>query len=540
MNWHAKRKPKKEKQAKSVEIPLTPEGVEIAYSYIEEGLRQNHINKQILSETMLVFEALFHNLVELKVNQNVLLTVSMQKAIGEVNVKLGYEGKPYVPPEEDQNDHSPESGILRAYHEKVSYHYSFGYNIIRIVVRRSYSGFLLSCFTGIVLATVIGLPLYSVLSADTRYLVEEQFLYPLTRMFANAMLMVGAPITLFSMIRNMTDLYIVAEWNSSGRMLQIKTLITSAISVFLAFCMSFLFVALMHSHANYLQGYGQTMTFESVLESMVPSNIIEPFETFMPFPMIIVALMITYALCSVGEYFDTIKKGIDICYALFSKMLNVVMGLLPLFCFLAFLTPLISDGPRAFKLIVNAVLIIIVSLSAMALFYIVRLKYGGVKVWPFLKKMPPLIWENLKINSVIDAVPFNIRYCVKNYGYNRKRLSENLPILAQANLDGNCFIIMMIAMLLIFLMGNEAAWAQITVIGILILFLSFGAPNQPGSILIGTLIVISYLKAEDLISFAIYMEVFFGVMQNLINVIGDIVTVAIEEQKYKRVEEHVN
>ena len=90
---------------------------------------------------------------------------------------------------------------------------------------------------------------------------------------------------------------------------------------------------------------------------------------------------------------------------------------------------------------------------------------------------------------------------------------------------------MMIAMLLIFLMGIEASWVQVQVIAVLIFFLSFGAPNQPGSILIGTLIIITYLKAEDMASFAIYMEVFFGTFQNIINVIGDIVTIAIEEQK---------
>ena len=128
-------------------------------------------------------------------------------------------------------------------------------------------------------------------------------------------------------------------------------------------------------------------------------------------------------------------------------------------------------------------------------------------------------------------MPFNIRYCARNYGFNRKRISESLPILAQANLDGNCFIIMMNAMGLVFLMGIEVSWLQILVIGILVLFLSFGAPNQPGGILIGTLIILYYLKAEDLISFAIYMEVFLGTIQNAINVIGDIVTVAIEEQK---------
>ena len=55
-------------------------------------------------------------------------------------------------------------------------------------------------------------------------------------------------------------------------------------------------------------------------------------------------------------------------------------------------------------------------------------------------------------------------------------------------------------------------------------------PNQPGSILIGTLIIALFLKADVLIPTAVYLEVFFGAIQNLINVTGDMVTVAIEEK----------
>jgi Na+/H+-dicarboxylate symporter len=128
-------------------------------------------------------------------------------------------------------------------------------------------------------------------------------------------------------------------------------------------------------------------------------------------------------------------------------------------------------------------------------------------------------------------VPFNIRYCTLNYGYDRKQLSRELPILAQINLDGNCFIIMLIAMILLMLLGIEPSWIPVLMIGILILFLSFSAPNQPGSILIGTLIILYYLKADNLISMAIYFEVFFGTIQNIVNVLGDMVTVAVENQR---------
>ena len=521
----------REKQAKAIEIPLTVEGVGIAYTFIEESLKRNMINKEIMSETMLVFEALFHNLIEQRVDQNVLLAVSTKKTFGEIYIKLGFEGKPYIPTENDPNDLSPEAGILRAFHEKISYRFGSGYNSIRIVVRRSYSGFQMRCLAGMLLAILAYLPFHLYVGVDVRQTIEDQILYPLIKLFTNAMLMVGAPITLFSLIKNLTDVYIVAERSSSGRKLQAKTMITSAVSVLLAIGMSFLAMLVLGGRAGYLEGEGIAMTIPELINSLVPSNVLEPFQTFMPFPMIIVALLITYAFCSVGEYFDTIKKGVDICYALFSKMLNVVMGVLPLFCFLAIFTRLMEAGFWDLVLLVVIVLLIAVSLIALFAYYLLRLCIGGVKLGPFLKRLPPLIWENLKINSAIDAVPFNIRYCARVYGFKRKRIAEKIPILAQANLDGNCFIVMMIAMLFVLLMGIEASWIQILVIAILVFFLSFGAPNQPGGILIGTLIIIFYLKADNLISIAIYMEAFFGAIQNAVNVIGDIVTVAIEEQK---------
>ena len=63
--------------------------------------------------------------------------------------------------------------------------------------------------------------------------------------------------------------------------------------------------------------------------------------------------------------------------------------------------------------------------------------------------------------------------------------------------------------------------------------LSLGAPNQPGSILIGTLIVTMYLNSYDMLCAAICSEAFLGSAQNIVNVIGDIVAAAIEDETTK-------
>ena len=521
-----------------MDVTLAAESFGTAYTFIRRELTRNRISEEIIMETMLLFEALYNDLLEQGFDRETLLTLTMHNTFGEINIKLGFEGKPYIPVPKNPTDVSPEISILLAYDDKVDYRYSTGYNNIRIIVKRNHSINQMRCFAGILLAILVYIPLSIFVSFEERQAIEERIVFPLVKLYANAMLMVGAPVTLFSLVKNLTDTYIVSERSSSGRRLQMKAVITSFISVLLALLTSIFIAKLFDSRDGYLAknlSLGGTMSFSEVIASLVPSSIFEPFETFMPFPLIIVALLITYAFCSAGKHFEIIKQAVDVCYNLFSKMLHVVMFALPFFCFLAILTPMLAVGIGDLLLIAELAFLIIVSIIVLFIFYLIRLLIGGVELGTFLKHLPPLILENIRINSAIDAVPFNVRYCVKKYGYNRKRLSEELTILAQTNLDGNCYLLMLLSMIFVFLMGLDISWFQILVIAILVLFLSLGAPNQPGSILIGTLIIVLYLHADDLISMAIYCEVLFGAVQNLINVLGDIVTVAIEDQKAKKV-----
>ena len=525
-------------RTRSIEIPLKQESYESADRFIKQWLMQKRIDERNTFETMLLFEALFHDMIEQGYCQDTILTIKAQKNFGEYSITLGFEGETYIPSiKNDQKSISPELQIVEAYSDKVGYRYRLGYNRVSIVVKRNNNSSLIYCFIAILLAVPAAIALINFVSADKLLSLDEKFFQPVIKQFANAMLMIGAPVTFFSLVKNLTDIYILSEKNSSARKLQIKTIVTSFIAVILALVTGPLIADILYSHQGALGNIGllsSGMNMTEFINSLVPGNIFEPFETIMPFPIIILSLLLTYALCSIGEYFGAVHRFINISLELFSKMLTVVMFTLPFFCFFAALSMLTIDGMENLMITLKLLIVIALSMFVISAFYLVRLIIGKVKILPFVKHLPALLWENFKISSVIDAVPFNIRYCSRKYGYDRKRLSENLPILAQTNLDGNCFLIMLISMSFIFLLGIEISWLQIIGIAFLILFLSVGAPNQPGSIMIGILIITLYLKADELMLIAIFAEVFFGWLQNIINVIGDIVTAAIEEQKYNK------
>lgn len=519
---------------KSIEIKNVSD-FEKAQKFVLEILNRKRIAKSVASETMLVFEALFHEVLSRKKDEDTAVTIRGRERWGNVSILFTFEGGMYVPGSEEADIESAEEKILRAYSDKIDYSYQLGYNTIRITIQNSHTKVMLPCGVAVLLGILVVFFLRIPGNENMKESILSNFVLPMEILFGNAMLMVGAPVTFFSLLKNLTNVYIVSERSSYVRMLRRTIILTSVISVLLAAAASRLTAGIVSQPMSFT-GYTTmrvNMTLPDFIASIVPSDIFAPFQMISPFPLIIVAAVVVVSLCSVGKYFDKLKTAVDACYALFSRMLSIIMTVLPFFVFLAFLHMLLTDGPFAFLYMAELTLAVVVSLAFMAAFYWIRLKKSGIKVLQFARKMGPLLAESYKIGSSLDAAPFTIRYCSREFNMDRKKLELSIPVLAQINLDGNCFIITCVTLILMLASKTTAGWVDIALIALLVFFLSLGAPNQPGSCLIGVLIILSYMNALELIPLAIFSELVFGSLQNLINVVGDIVTAAEFEQDKK-------
>ncbi len=528
----------RKKVTHEMEFPASAEYFQEVSLFIEHYLSAKRISREIISETMLVFEALLESIIDQAVDQNKRLLLSCRDNFGEIRIMIKYEGKMFHLIREHADDKSPENRILRAYEDKIDHSYHSGFNITQIVVKRKHLLTVLNCLISILLAIILYLPVHFLgVGLRPRVYFSVICVRPLQTLFGNAALMIGAPVTFFSLLKNLTNSYITSERYSNIRKLQFKSVVTSLFSLLLAIGVSFPLL-------RRFEGVGTTVeihqagealrAFSMMISEAVPPSIFEPFESISPLPLINVALLLTYALCSSVNYIEKLRKVVNICYTLFGKMLGLIVSALPFFCFLSVLDFLVTEEYHSLILILQTAVFIAVGIFALDVFYLIRLKIAGVNLGQFLLHLPHLILENARINSSIDAAPFNIRYCAHNYGMDRKRLERSIPLLAEINLDGNCFILMCIAMWIVFAAGGNTAWYNIASLALFIFFLSLGAPNQPGSILIGTQILFSFLGITDAVYFAIFMEVFFGILQNIINVIGDIVIAAIDQQSARK------
>ena len=499
-----------------------------ARSFVEGVLGKRRVGATNASEAMQLFEALFHEIASQVGNGNTELEIRAISKFGRTEIEIAFPGKCFSLVGEDGASTS-DAKVIESLSDKMSCSYEGDRNVIRISVNKSVWVCVLPSFIAIVAAVIVAAALELVLDDAGRQFITQQCIAPLEKLFTNAMLMIGAPMTLFSLLKNVTDSFIVAKRHSSPFRLLLISLVSSAGVIALALIMGFAFAQTVLSATGMTErvdiGFAN-WSLASAVDEIIPSSITQPFETISPIPMIVVALLIAGALRTIDDNFSLLKRAIDACYDLFSGILQIVMTVFPLACFLLFLETLLAqDGIALFAEILFTAVIVFACTVPLLVMYALRLKAHGVHVREFVRKLLPLVRENFVIGSVIDAVPYNTRYCIKHFGIPQKRLEKELPVLAQSSLDGNCFILMLLATIYIFIANCEVSWYNVAVIALIVVFLSFGAPNQPGSILIGMLVILTYLNSDAAISLALCFELFFGGLQNILNVISSVATV---------------
>ena len=535
----SKEKQQENEKQQAIVIKTDGSGFEAARKNIRDLLMRNNITGFTESGVMMVFEALYHEIKEQGCAEDGKISIIGKKRLGELRIILEFKGSMFMLPDSD-DEFTPEGRILNTFGDRIDCTYISGYNSIRITTKRKYSNSLLMCLAGIVLAFLIFYPVNSTLSPETMQYLKDTYLFPFETLFGNAILMIGAPVTFFSLLRNLTDAYILSTRNSNIRTIRQTTTISSLIAILLAIGTGMTLRLIFKGRFAAFVGHndiGSAISIPELISSVVPSNIFEPFASTNPLPLILLAILVTHSLCSQGKYFFPLREAINACYSLFSKMLSLAMFPLPVFTFAATLDILHGRGYKSVLYVTALVLIVLASLVVLEAFYAVRLKLAGINVREFASGLKGLIMENFIINSAIDAVPYNVRYCVRHYKMDRRRLEKYLPVLAQINLEGNCFMITLVALLLVLLSGTPTGLPVIVGIAALVLFMSMGAPNQPGGFVIGILILINYLDLPTFVPLAIFCEVFFGGILSLMNVFGDIVAAAvmmkIEDKKRK-------
>ena len=125
----------RETDRRGIQVHATEEGLGKALDFAEDMLHHSSVSSQIVSETMVVFEALFSLMLMQGYDSDTEIDISGESSLGDLSLKIGFEGKRFNPSYDGEGGASPELMIVEGYGEKLSHSHHHGYNVMRISVR---------------------------------------------------------------------------------------------------------------------------------------------------------------------------------------------------------------------------------------------------------------------------------------------------------------------------------------------------------------------------------------------------------------------
>ena len=512
---------------KQIDVPASLDNFEEARQFIEKILKSEHVTYEVINENILVVEEVFVRIVKNTQIDDGTISISVVEKFGEITIFVKFAGERFSIDFNNGDIYDPGAIILSKFEDKIGLKYRKRDNTIRIVVRRRFDKIGRWSMIGIGMAIIVFSVFNVLLTKDQQYQMNVELIKPLEEMFASAILLIAAPVTFFSLVSNITNVAVLVDNRIQISGIVKKIAMTSITTIVLAvgyyLAIQFITIRLVKMNDNLPQSGISVDAAKEMFFNMVPDNFFAAFNELLPFQIILLGILTSTGIISCNKHFGEIKMIFDALYALACRILGIIMLFLPMAAFLSFLDMLTFDGFTELYYCIGLIVVISVGMIIVVVIRLIYMKIKGVPAITVLKKCWPAIIENFRINSPIDAVPYNSRFCNKEFGVKMEKLDLEMPIFAQVSLGGNCFIISLVTLLIFEHAGIQLGIFEIVVIMLVILGLSLGAPNQAGSVLVGLMIMAKFMQIDiAYMCTVIYCEVFFSRIVSVMNAMSDI------------------
>jgi len=501
-------------------------------TFIEEYFSKGKMDEIRIAELILLVEEIFVRAIEQIDNEYEDVIVAIHKKVNEVYVEVSYDGPRFIVNAEITSEFDLGAKIIKRYEEKIGVNYRRGHNVVTVLADRMYGGLMLANVIASLVGLIVGVYLYYI-AGDNTVTIITAVLDSLLSAFCTAIIMISAPVTFFSFVGNITNTVVLAD-----RRLKLKNLVSGiALSSIIALVVGAVYavslgnaLSLKNEVDMVVVNAGEELLKQ--VEHVLPTDIFSAFTSASPFPLIVLAVITAVAISSMNSRFDEVKSLNDTITSLFCQILKVIYYFLPFIVFVSTAEIIEWGGIHGIITVLEAFVVCLVGMLIMVVVNCLRLKRHGIKCIQFMKDCIPALKESYDINSPIDAIPYNSRFCNKYLGIKMQYAESAMSMVSHLNLDGNCFLLALISVGIFNMLNfTNFTTSVITVIGlmIIILGLSIGAPNQPGSLLIGLIVSLSFLgDATELFGFMVLVEAYIGRILSIINTMGNLTTVMIE------------
>lgn len=513
-------------------------GIAEMIAFVESALENSNLAKRDYHQALLISEEIVAKFQETeKVSK---FKVSVSKSFGEYSIRLTFlSQRPFELTEESEDDISGK--ILHYYGEKIRIRYRNGMNTVTILASQSFTRYLRLSAIAFAAAMILSGIMCLMTSQEIRSIILEKAIWPAEDIFIKAVCMLATPVTFFCIVSNVASYTNLVDRYPDVKKLIMRYVMTSVIAIGIGYT-AFLglrplvlnFGTMEEFHVN-----GKTtLNFSTVwnaLESMVPDNILSPFTSSETLPMLFLAVISGISVGIIDRQSGKCKELVDMIRSFFCKMLYIVFELGALMIFFCFTDAIMYSGwivlPYLFYLFLAIVFVLIV----LNLVYMADLVCHRIAPGKLYQTMGRCFVESFLIGSSVDAIPNTLRHCTEKLDLPKRPLEVSIPLGANMNMDGNCATLMFLMPVLGLITGVELSLVEVFVMGLTILVLSLGAPNQPGSLTVAAMVLLPQLGlTQSVMTTVIIIELITCRILAASNVLGDVVCSKIVGEQERR------
>ena len=459
--------------------------------WLEEILAGMKVTRREIFVAELLLEENFYRLAEASGDASSFSArLDVRKRFGDVDLRLSAHGEPFNPLEE-LNEATEDTAelyslaILKAHRDKISHSWKKGENVISMRIHRSDSKTAVHTLIALVLGVVLGVAMKAGLGAETIRWVGDNLFLPVETIFMNALLMVAAPLIFFSVTAGITGMSDTADiGRMGGKLLMIslaKLAIMLGLAVFLGIRMGAMPELLAMDTVNASSG-GATVSVRDVIMSIVPKNIIAPFEGNNLLQVLFLALFFGMLLAKAAERAAWVRDFVSFCNRFFTDAMGTILPLMPVVVAVSMaklmmnteLTVLLLYG----RIIGGAFVELLLVLTVCAVFVTV---VGRLSPAPFLRKFLTFSILPFSLRSSNGCLPDTLNFCSKKLGMEKKVAMFSVPVGIQFNMMGSGSYVVMLAILLRLTVGLTVDAEFLVSFFFAVLLLAFTFPSVPGA-----------------------------------------------------------
>ena len=374
-------------------------------------------------------------------------------------------------------------------------------------------------FIALVLAIVVGL-----LMGDY-YDFANAYIKPFGTIFLNLIKFIVVPIVLFSIMCGIISMKDVRKVGSIGLKTVAYYMCTTAVAIVIGLAGGNLFTGMFPAIATTDLAY-EAAESTSLMETVVnifPSNFISPMVNANMLQIIVMALLIGFAIVSVGEKNVTVVNAFNDLNEIFMKCMEMILKLSPVGVFCLLCPVIAENGPAIIGSLAMVLLTAYICyfVHALVVYSLTVGTLGGLSPVKFFKGMMPAILFAFSSASSVGTLPLNME-CTQKLGASREVSSFVLPLGATINMDGTAIYQGVCAIFIAACYGIELTLPQMLTIVLTATLASIGTAGVPGAGMVMLAMVLTSVGLPvDGIALVAGVDRIFDMGRTTVNITGD-------------------